>query len=132
MDIAGLVRSARCEAGFTKRALAVQAGVSPSSLSRFESGAALPSLPMLDRILAACGRDALWTLVQRHADIDAELDELRAQSVHERLFSVGVLTSRFVQRMGRIGVLVGGAWAASIHGLPHEHDHGRLWVADGR
>ena len=129
MDIPGLVRSARRQAGLTQRGLAAVAGVSPSTLSRFESGAALPSLPMLERVLTACGRDAQWTLVHRHADLDAALDRLQAQSVHDRLFSVEILTSLFVQRLGKIGVLVGGAWAASIHGLPHEHKHGRLWVA---
>lgn len=129
MDMPGLLRAARHDAGLTQRALAGRLGVASSSLSRYESGVALPSLAMVERVLTGCGKDAQWTLVQRHADLDAELDRRAALAPHERLYSVALLTSYFVARLGELGVLIGGAWAASLHGLPHEHDHGRLWSA---
>ncbi len=130
MEIGGLVRAARHAAGLNQRALAARAGVSASSLSRFERGAATPSLTMVDRLLAACGKDAVWTLVERHADLDAELERRAALPPLKRIHSVGLLTWMFVRELARLDVLIGGAWAASLHGIPHEDDHGVLWVAD--
>ena len=112
----------------SQRALAMQLGLPASALSRYESGAVQPSLRMLDRILAGCGKQLEATLVRRHADLDAELTRLAAQSHHERLSWVEILTPSFVKELGS-GVLIGGAWAAALHGLPREHDAARLWVA---
>ena len=131
MDIAGLLRAARHDVGLTQRGLAARVGVAPSSLSRFESGAATLSLTMVERVLESCGRDAQWTLVQRHADLDAELRRRAALSPKDRLQSVALLTCMFVEKLGELDVLIGGAWAAALHGLPHEHDHGRLWFDGG-
>lgn len=129
MDIAGLLREARHGTGLTQRALAARLGIASSSLSRFESGATQPSLAMVERVLTGCGKDAQWTLVQRHADLDAELARRAALPPHERLRSVALLTKYFVADLAELDVLVGGAWAASLHGLPHENDHGRLWYS---
>ena len=129
MEVGGLLRAARCGAGLSQRALAARAGVAASSLSRFERGAACPSLVMVERLLATCGKDAVWTLVERHADLDAELDRRAAIAPLKRLQSVGLVTWLFVQDLARLDVLVGGAWAASLHGIPHEGDHGVLWCS---
>jgi len=43
-------------AGLTQAALAERAGTSQSALARYETGAVVPALPTLERILAACGR----------------------------------------------------------------------------
>ena len=128
VDVGGLLRQAREEALLSQRALAAQLGVPPSTLSRYESGVAQPSLQMLDRILAGCGKQLEATLVRRHADLDAELARLAAQSHRDRLSYVELLTPSFVKELGG-GVLIGGAWAAALHGLPREHDAARLWVA---
>ncbi len=74
MDVGALLRQAREQAVHTQRQLAAQLGVPPSTLSRYESGAGQPSLRMLDRILAGCGKQLHATLVQRHADLDADLN----------------------------------------------------------
>jgi transcriptional regulator with XRE-family HTH domain len=131
MDIAGLLRAARHDMGLTQRGLAARLGVAPSSLSRFESGAATPSLRMVERVLEGCGRDAQWTLVQRHADLDAELTRRAGLSPELRLQGVALLTPFFVTRLGQLDVLIGGAWAAALHGLPHEDDHAKLWFDGG-
>jgi transcriptional regulator with XRE-family HTH domain len=130
MDVAALLKQARTEVELSQRQLARQLGVPSSTLSRYETGSALPSLPMLDRILAACGKDLQGTLVHRHADLDADLDRLGSLSHYARLSDIDLLTPRFVDQLGKLGsVLIGGAWAAALHGIPREHDHGRLWVA---
>lgn len=129
MDIAGLVRAARAETGLSQQALARRVGICASTLSRVESGAAPPSMAMLERVLQACGRDAQWRLVHRHADLDELLDRLAADPPSERLYRVSFQCGFLVHQLAPVGVLIGGAWAAALHGLPHEHDRGRLWVS---
>lgn len=125
-----LLKQARDDAELTQRQLAARLGIPASTVSRYETGAMLPSLRRLDRVLEACGKDVEAALVRRHADVDAELDRLRALSVRDRLWQIDLLTSSFVNNLGRLGsVLIGGAWAAAIHGIPREHAEGTLWVA---
>lgn len=129
MDVGGLLKAARYGAGLSQRALAARSGVASSSLCRFESGAATPSLQMVERLLATCGKDATWTLVERHADLDAELDRQAALPPLDRLFSLGLLAPYVLPELAGLDVLVGGAWAASLHGIPHDGDHGVVWCS---
>jgi predicted nucleotidyltransferase/DNA-binding XRE family transcriptional regulator len=55
-DVAKLLRGARSAAAMSQAELARRAGTSQSALARYETGATLPTLPSLERILAACGR----------------------------------------------------------------------------
>jgi predicted nucleotidyltransferase/DNA-binding XRE family transcriptional regulator len=55
-DVAALIRQARGEAGLTQSELAAATGTSQPALARYETGASLPTLPTLERLLAACGR----------------------------------------------------------------------------
>ena len=50
------IRQARRNANLSQVELAARAGTSQSALARYETGAALPTLPTLERLLAACGR----------------------------------------------------------------------------
>jgi uncharacterized protein len=50
------IRQARLNASLSQVDLAIRAGTSQSALARYETGAALPTLPTLERLLAACGR----------------------------------------------------------------------------
>jgi predicted nucleotidyltransferase/DNA-binding XRE family transcriptional regulator len=50
------IRQARLDADFSQVELAGRAGTSQSALARYETGAALPTLPTLERLLTACGR----------------------------------------------------------------------------
>ncbi|HWN73190.1 MAG TPA: nucleotidyltransferase domain-containing protein [Solirubrobacterales bacterium] len=54
--IASTVREARKEAHLSQQELASLAGTSQPALARYESGATVPTLPTLERLLAACGR----------------------------------------------------------------------------
>jgi predicted nucleotidyltransferase/DNA-binding XRE family transcriptional regulator len=54
--VATLIRQARMEARLTQDQLAELIGTSQPALARYESGAALPTLPTLERLLRGCGR----------------------------------------------------------------------------
>lgn len=55
-DVAETIRRTRASAGLSQADLAERAGTSQPALARYESGAVLPTLPTLERLLAACGR----------------------------------------------------------------------------
>jgi transcriptional regulator with XRE-family HTH domain len=55
MDAARVLRQARRRAGFTQRQLASKAGVPQPMVARIESGAVIPRVDTLDRLLEACG-----------------------------------------------------------------------------
>ena len=55
-QVATVIRRARASTGLTQHALAERAGTSQPALARYETGAALPTLPTLERLLLACGR----------------------------------------------------------------------------
>jgi len=56
LSIANALRQARLDANLSQVSLATRAGTSQPALARYETGAALPTLPTLERLLAACGR----------------------------------------------------------------------------
>jgi transcriptional regulator with XRE-family HTH domain len=57
VDGAALLRSARANAGLSRRALATKAGVPTSTVSRVEDGQSDPTITMLVRLLDAAGHD---------------------------------------------------------------------------
>lgn len=57
LSIAQTIRQARLGADLSQVDLATRAGTSQSALARYETGGSLPTLPTLERLLAACGRD---------------------------------------------------------------------------
>lgn len=70
MDAATLIRSTRQRAGLSQSALAQRAGTSQPAVSRYEAGAASPSVQTLDRLLAAMGArlELAVTDAPRHLD----------------------------------------------------------------
>jgi uncharacterized protein len=54
--MAAVIRRARMRAGLSQVELAERAGTSQPALARYETGAALPTLPTVERLLLACGR----------------------------------------------------------------------------
>jgi transcriptional regulator with XRE-family HTH domain len=132
MDVAGALRAARRAADLSQKGVARRAGLSAGALSRYESGRALPSLPALDRILAACDKDVRLLVVDRVEDLDVELARLAALSRKRRAEEGGFMRACFLERLVRhdVPVLVAGSWAAGIHGIPAEPADGQLLVPD--
>lgn len=56
LPVPEIIRQARLDANLSQVDLAARGGTSQSALARYETGAALPTLPTLERLLAACGR----------------------------------------------------------------------------
>lgn len=80
MDAGRLIREARRRAGLTLRALAERAGTSHSTLSAYESGAKVPTVTTLERVVRAAGFALDFDLARRidRADGLARGDELAA------------------------------------------------------
>lgn len=51
-----MLRRARLDAGLTQAQLAERAGTSQPAVNRYERGEELPTIPTLERLLDACGR----------------------------------------------------------------------------
>lgn len=58
MDAAVLLQEARRRSGLSRRLLAQRGHTSPSTLSAYESGASIPSVATLTRLLRAAGFEA--------------------------------------------------------------------------
>ncbi|MCW2573147.1 MAG: family transcriptional regulator [Frankiales bacterium] len=132
MDLGALLRQARHEAGLTQEVVARAAGITRHALSRWESGARPVRSDDADRILAACGRDARFQLVTRHADLDDILDRLATMPVLERLWQVGglVVPSELHQLQATGAVVFTGAWASAALGLPPLRGIGGFLIRD--
>lgn len=72
MDAARVLRQARRRAGLTQRELASRAGVPQSRVAKIESGAVIPRVDTLDRLLEACG-EGLESLPRPGRGVDRTL-----------------------------------------------------------
>lgn len=128
MDVAAALRTARRSAGLGQRQLARRAGLSPGALSRYESGRALPSLTTLDRLLSHCGKDLRLEVVERVEDLPAEIARRASLPRSRRTPRHEFLRAAFLERLlaHEVDVVVAGAWAADLHGIPTQPAEGRL------
>jgi uncharacterized protein len=67
MTVSTLIERARRSASLTQAELAVLAGTSQPAVARYERGSELPTIPTLERLLRACGRE-LRLSSSAHAD----------------------------------------------------------------
>jgi len=132
VDIGRLLRQARSRAGLSQRTLAHRAGISQPSLSRWESGAALPGLDGVDRVLAVCGLELQARLVTRHVDLHARFADLAATGVEDRLGGHHPLVGLVFLVLAGVPdeVVLTGALAAAALGIPVERLEGDLLLPD--
>jgi uncharacterized protein len=95
--ITQILREARQAADLSQAALAVRAGTSQSAVARYESGAAIPSLATLERLMAACGVRLKLT-----TEPAGEPGELYLSPVRERRRELLALARRHGARNVRI------------------------------
>ena len=73
MTPAQLIEVARREAGLTQAEVARHAGTSQPAVARYERGIEVPTIPTLERVLAACGRRLTMTAARRGESAQARL-----------------------------------------------------------
>ena len=116
MDAATLIRETRQRAGLSQDALAARAGTSQPAVSRYESGAASPSVETLDRLLAAMGARLELSAADapRHLDVRTpRMAKLRAH--RDKIVKVA-------QRHGASNVRVFGSVARGQDGAGSDVD----------
>jgi len=99
MDAARVLRQARRRAGLTQRQLAERAGVPQSQIAKIESGAVVPRVDTLDRLLEACG-EGLESLPRPGIGVDRTLArELLRLDPRDRLRRADVEAHRAARRL---------------------------------
>lgn len=127
MDVGALIKKARYEARLSQGELAERAGVSRYAVSHYETGQRLPSIPALQAILQAAGKQLHAELEPLDADVRAAITRLAALPLEDR---------DAVVRWGRFRAFVGpehrveGVAAAELLGAPVPVDHLDLALAE--
>jgi hypothetical protein len=102
MDAARVLRQARRRAGLTQRQLAERAGAPHSQIAKIESGAVVPRVDTLDRLLEVCG-EGLESLPRPGIGVDRTLaQELLRLTPADRLKTTAVEAERMARRMAAV------------------------------
>ncbi|WP_422734699.1 helix-turn-helix domain-containing protein [Micromonospora sp. WMMD558] len=115
-QIAATLRRERTSRFLTQQALADLAGISQSALARIERGDRVPSIPLVERAFATLDLQLRVTVEQLDAHLDAQLDELAARPLADRLDDLPL--DRVLERLGDLPHLLTGCTAALIQGVP--------------
>lgn len=97
MALSQLVREARRRAGLTQAELARRAGVPKSTVGRIESGARIPSVDMVERLVRAAGLDVSASLCEPDPGTKSMFERALRRSPAERLADAARI-ARFVLR----------------------------------
>jgi transcriptional regulator with XRE-family HTH domain len=128
--IRDVIQEARRQRGWGQRQLAEASGVAQPNLAAIETGARTPSLAMVTRLVTACGLQLRYELEQRHADVDRQIDRLRArEEPTARLAEAGRYALLTASRLARAGgrLVIDGPLAARLHGAPVDDGVDRVW-----
>ncbi|WBC12435.1 helix-turn-helix transcriptional regulator [Micromonospora sp. WMMA1998] len=115
-QVAHAVRHEREQAGLTQQALAGRAGLSQAAVARIERGDRLPSLPTVERLLGALGRQIRIEVEPLDSHLDATLDEAAGTALTERIADLGL--DRIVDALGDLSHVLAGSTAAVLQGAP--------------
>ncbi|MGR6322112.1 helix-turn-helix transcriptional regulator [Micromonospora soli] len=115
-QIAAAVRHERDRRELTQQALANLAGLSQGAVARIERGDRLPSLPMVERLFAALGRQLRIELEPLDSHLDAALDGLAGRPVTERIRELGL--AKMLDALGELPYVLTGSTAALLQGAP--------------
>ncbi|GAA3759314.1 helix-turn-helix domain-containing protein [Micromonospora maritima] len=115
-QVARAVRHERERAGLTQQALAGRAGLSQAAVARIERGDRLPSLPTVERLLGALGRQLRIEVEPLDSHLDATLDEAAGTALPERIEDLGL--NRIVDALGDLPYVLAGGTAALLQGAP--------------
>ncbi|MFE9688463.1 helix-turn-helix transcriptional regulator [Micromonospora sp. NPDC005806] len=115
-QIATTIRHERDRRELTQQALADLIGLSQGTVAHVERGDRLPSLPMVERLLAALGRQLRIEVEPLDSHLDAALDALAEGSGVERIRVLGL--DRMLDALGELPYVLTGSTAALLQGAP--------------
>lgn len=133
---AALLREARTRAGLSRRALAARAGTPTSTVSRIEDEQSDPTLPMLERLVAAAGSrlvievrsdDDHPTIAELATAVDRETERLKIDWTRLRGFADWAdqhrdeLADAIASPPSRTGTPLDAILAAFAEELAHRH-----------
>ncbi|MGW4462918.1 helix-turn-helix domain-containing protein [Micromonospora sp. NPDC004704] len=116
-----LLRTEREAAGLTQARLAVRAGVSQQSLSRFESGRLAPTTTVVERLFDALGKQLRLEVEERDADLDAAIDAISEyEGIESDHVEMCLDDLNMMHRRAPDGLvyLIDGRLAAVLQGVP--------------
>jgi len=115
-QIGAAVRHQRELNELNQRQLAERAGVSQAAVARIERGDRSPSLPVLERLLAAMDVQLTIGVEPLDGHLDAALDALAARPVDERIDELGL--ARMLDALGELPYVLTGSTASLLQGAP--------------
>lgn len=117
-DAGTLLRTTREAAQLSLRGLADLAGTNHGALSAYERGRTQPSMAVLQRLLAAMGRQLVLSTEPLHADLDRAIERARTTPMAERVRGLPVHVLGMAEVLDGAPHVVTGATAAFLHGAP--------------
>ncbi|ATO16446.1 transcriptional regulator [Micromonospora sp. WMMA2032] len=115
-QVAHAVRHEREQAGLTQQALAGRAGLSQAAVARIERGDRLPSLPTVERLLGALGRQLRIEVEPLDSHLDATLDKAAGTALTDRIADLGL--DRIIDALDDLPYVLTGGTAALLQGAP--------------
>ncbi|MET7948629.1 helix-turn-helix transcriptional regulator [Micromonospora sp. NPDC005324] len=110
------VRQQRHLRDLSQRQLAALAEVDQAAVARFERGERAPTIPVLERLLAAMDVQLVIGVEPLDAHLDARIDDLAAQPLAERID--GLIVNRLLDRLTNFPQVITGCAAALLQGAP--------------
>ncbi|MET8044544.1 helix-turn-helix transcriptional regulator [Micromonospora sp. NPDC005215] len=110
------IREQRQSRELSQCELAELAGVSQATVARIEGGDRTPSIPLLERLLAAMDVQLVIGVEPLDAHLDARIDDLAAKPIAERIDGLGL--DRLLDRLTDFPQVLTGSTAALLQGAP--------------
>ncbi|MFI6783568.1 helix-turn-helix domain-containing protein [Micromonospora sp. NPDC050276] len=110
------VRHQRQLRELSQRQLAALAEVSQAAVARFERGERAPTIPVLERLLAAMDVQLVIGVEPLDAHLDARIDELAARPIAKRIDELGL--DELLDQLADFPQVITGTTAALLQGAP--------------